>query len=555
MTDPELTYQALVSGNPSGLRGDAETLMSVSAKLNDARTGIETAAGVPVWVGGAANAYTMRASSLVYGVSVVREAVVRAQGALLTAEAAYLDLESQAITIIGKWRQRDTAMPALLTQLYAYLVQGALLAVGRSYNRQLAAIAAALKGEPVDTSELDEETRAWVEKGAARTEGWAGGGLGPMIPNIAANGDDRGLIPQGLGYDPETRSLLQTYYPEAGGDSVLSVVDEVTGNEQTEVKLGGFGEEVDKPNHHAGGVAVDGDSVYVTDNGKVFEYSLKDIQAAVPGTTVQQTRPPTFVDAHSYSAVHDGTLYVGDHYQNVMYAYQKDATGTWQQVRAPDGAPLTIPTPDRVQGVLVRDGEFVFSTSFGRTNESAVVVQDRDTGERSDEYPFPNMAEGIVEVDGQVYVTYESGAAKYDHVNSKTPWWPFDEEDNPDDLWAMRYLTATPLGELGLESEVEVEPATLRSASSDLDDAAFVVNKQHTEISDVDVAATDFGMVPAAAALAKAIDTLVTEAAAQLKLGGLAVADLADGLWNSGKDYDVTDLAVQAAFDSLRSTA
>lgn len=553
MTDPESTYQALLTGNPAALAGYVDTLATVGTRLDRARTDIETAAGVPVWVGGAANAYAVRVSSLTYGVSVNREVAARVHGALDTAESAYRAMETRADSLIAGWRGRDRSMPVLVEELFARIFNGVLVAAGRNYNRQLTAIKAVLSGEEVDTDDLDEATREWVERGEARTDDWindTGGGLGPLIPNTAATGDDRGLIPQGLGYDPATRSLLQAYY-KGGQPSVLAVIDEVTGRELTEVELGGYGYDDTRPGH-VGGVTVDGNSVYVTDSGKVYEYSLSDIRSTGPGRTVEQVRMPTNVAASSYSAFHDGRLYVGSHDRNVMYVYEKDARGEWTQVRDTGGDAVAIATPEKTQGVLVRDGEFVFSTSYGRQNESALVVQDRTNGERSDEYPMPNMAQGVVEVDGQVYVTYESGAGKFDSAGTGPLGWLWGVPDD-DGLWATRNLTTLPLSALGLETEVEVEPATLRSASGDLEDAAFALTKQHTVVTGIQVGTADFGDFPAAASLARSVDKMIGATSRSLKIGGRAVTELAEGLWNSGRDYDRTDLAVQEAFRKLRA--
>lgn len=552
MTDPERTYRSLVSGDPAALAGHVRTLSAMSSRLDRARTDVDTAAGVPVWTGGAANAYAARASSLTYGISVNREVTGRLHGALDVAEAAYRAMESSADAVIAGWRGRDQPLPPLVEEIFARVFNGALVGLGRAYDRQLTAIRAVLSGEEVDTDDLDEQTREWVERGQERTDDWldeTGGGLGPLIPNTAATGDGRGLIPQGLGYDPLTRSLLQAYYKD-GEPSVLAVVDEVTGKELTEVELGGYGYDDTRPGH-VGGVTVDGDSVYVTDSGKVYEYSLREIRAAGPGTTVEQVQRPTDVAASSYSAFRDGRLYVGDHDASVMYVYEKDAHGVWVPVRDSDGGALSIATPDKAQGVLVRDGEFVFSTSHGRQNESALVVQDRDSGERSDEYPLPNMSQGVVEVDGQLYVTYESGAEKFDDAGTGGAGWLWGVPDD-DGLWAMRNLTTTPLSALGLEPEVEVEPATLRSASGDMEDAAFALGRQSSVAAGLTVTAADFGDFPAAAPLATVVDDSVGAISRSLEVGSRAVRELAESLWSSGHDYDRTDQQVQAAFHQLR---
>lgn len=552
MTDPEATYKDLVTGDPATLNSHVDTLSTVGPKLDNALVGIDDASGVPAWTGGPANAYSVRVMSIASGVSRDRERVSRAYGGLATAVSAYERMESSANVLIASWRNRNPDLPDVIEELFARIFNGCLVRLGTNYNTQLTAIKAVLDGDEVDKDDLDDDTREWVERGEDKNDDWrddTDGELGPLIPNIAANGDDRGLTPQGLGYDPATRSLLQAYYKD-GEKSVLAVIDEVTGKEIAEVKLGPHEDENAIPGH-VGGVTTNGDSVYVTDNGKVYEYSLKEIRAARPGEEVLQTEEPIDVDASSYMAFHDGKLYVGSHKGNKLYAYEKDSSGTWQEVRDSDGSQLVIETPDLVQGVMVRDGEFIFSTSYGRQNESALVVQDRYTGERSDEYPLPNMSQGVVEVDGELYVTYESGAEQFDDAGSPFGWfWGVPDEDG---LWAMQHMTRTPLSELGLDPAFEVEPATLRSASRDLEDPAAVLAAQHKVLKGVNVVFTEFGDFPAASSLAVSVNIVLNTAELSLQTSGKATDQLAEALWNSAGDYDSSDQLIRQAFRRLHA--
>jgi len=112
----------------------------------------------------------------------------------------------------------------------------------------------------------------------------------------------------------------------------------------------------------------------------------------------------------AYSAIKDGKLYLGDFKANTMYVYEKDpSSGKWVQAGDP------VKTPDECQGVLVRDEGYVFSSSYGRDNGSSLIIQNRDDEtDRSDPYVLPNMSQGVVEVNGELGVTYESGAEKFD---------------------------------------------------------------------------------------------------------------------------------------------
>jgi hypothetical protein len=230
-------------------------------------------------------------------------------------------------------------------------------------------------------------------------------GDGPPIVHI---GDGSDWVPQGLGYDPATDRLLTTYYSSPDGDPdrdagiLLSIQDRATGNEVLSAVLAG-------PDH-GGGVAIDGDHVWVTSSdGYVYLYSLADIQAANGATVQPQTR--FAVPASAYLTVHGGRLYVGSFDEEdpgSVYSVPLGADGQ------PSGPPVFETTaPPRSQGLAVTDDGFVFSTSWGRKNPSELISISRSGEVRR--LQAPNMSEGIVIVDGRLYVVYESGASAYQY--------------------------------------------------------------------------------------------------------------------------------------------
>lgn len=539
MTDPEPIYKSLTSGNPSGLRADEASLNGATRSLNAAQNQVEGAAGVPVWTGEPANAYCGRVIGILHGVAVNRVVLARIEAGLDGAAQAYDTLDFQASWIISAWRNRPS-MPSLVDAVFARVCIIALLRVGKDYNAKLQVLDALVRGERVDLDDLDEDTRKWVEQGIEKSGDWRnndGNGLGPLIPNlITSTGDDRGLIPQGASYDPAGNAIVQGYYRHDGAP-VLSLIDEVTGQELTEVNLAGHPGTSGSVPTHVGGVAVDGDRVYVTDNGTVYEYSLKEIRSANPGDVVEQTAIPQDVPGGSYATYEGKYLYTGDFEDDVMYVYKRDPYGYWVEVDR-------VETPEDVQGVAVHDGKYVFSTSHGRENGSSLIVQDAETGDRSDPHALPNMSQSVMEINGQMVVTYESGAEDYLDPN--------DDED-ADDMWATRYMTTTSLDALGLEPDFEVEPATLRSASRDLEDPAYTLNQLKGIVAGISVSASDFGDVPAATDVANAITAKLSTTKRSLRYGHKAVTLLSEALWNSGDDYDQSDLRIQQAFDKLRA--
>lgn len=557
MTDPDIEYRRLVSGDAAAVRSLAESIDAALRTLTGVREDLGAAAEVPVWSGGAAMAFTLRAAGLRQGLSLTRTTLVRARGALETAAGAYETVEDHADYYIGFWRNRPGGLPAAIEEIFARVVNARLLSVGSAYNRQLAGIHAVLAGDDVDLDELDDETRAWVEEGLAKNEEWLEGNaseLGPLIPNTAATGDDRGWIPQGLGYVPVTGTLIQAYYTKDGdnhGDaSYLALIDEATGKEIGEVTLGDTYRDADgnlvtgSTPTHAGGVSVQGDNVYVVDNGEIYTYSLRDLQGATHGDVVPQKAPPqSGLDGGSYSAVKDGRLYLGDHEKDELYVYERDSAGAWVNVQ-------TVDTPPNTQGVLVRDGEFVFSASSGRHEDhSQLYTQDFD-GNRSDAYLLPSMSQGVVEVDGNLVVTYESGAEEFDHAIARTSgwWWLLDDYR---DLWANPYMTRTPLADLGLDEDVEVEPGTLLGAAAEFGATVGELKGVAADVAGVRVPAHILGDVPKAAQLSFAVDELLASGADSLRTGARAVDAVAELLSSTAKDYSQTDDRVGGAFRGI----
>jgi uncharacterized protein YukE len=552
--DPEPDHGRIVSGDPGALTASADTLADVGHDLDDARARIHDTSTTTGWSGPGAASFQSRVTTLTHGVGVNRTALARARGALDTAATACATAQQQADHYIAFWRNRPAGLLPVLEQILALAVRARLVEVATAYSQQLTGIAGVLKGQDVDLDTLDAETRAWVEQGLEKNREWAeesGGTFGPLIPNTAATGDGRGLIPQGLGYDPRTGTYVMSYYTK-DGTSTLALVDAATGQEIGDVGLGAppRGPLSDHGPQHAGGVSVSGDEVVVVDKGRVYTYSMSDLRAERGGGTVTPSSAQTVDEGGSYSALHDGRLYLGDYAANKLYVYEKDGLGNWQPVRDASGRPEIHDTPDVAQGLVVRDGEFVFSTSPNRFDEGSLVVQDRDTGDRSDPYDLPNMAEGVVEVDGNLVTTYESSADYYDNDGSDWGWLP--GVPDADDLWANPYLTLTPLSALGLGGDFEVRPGTLRQASHALDRPSSQLASASSKVSGVRVDARALGEVPGATTFASAVTTLLDAASDSLRSGSKAVALVSDNLMDSARDYERTDEAVGGAFGGLQ---
>ena len=154
----------------------------------------------------------------------------------------------------------------------------------------------------------------------------------------------------------------------------------------------------------------------------------------------------------------------------------------------------TVPTPDHCQGVLVRDGEYVFSASSGRHEDhSKLYVQDFD-GNRSDPYPLPSMSQG---------------------------------------------------------EDVEVVPGTLQCAAAELAGPVGELRSAAAEVDSVRVPAHVLGEVPQAALLSASVGELTTSAVDSLRTRSCAVDAVAEVLRSTAQDYTRIDDGVSGAFGRM----
>jgi hypothetical protein len=207
----------------------------------------------------------------------------------------------------------------------------------------------------------------------------------------------------------------------------------------------------------------------------------------------------------------------------------------------------------------VRDDGFIYSTSEGRTNSSTMVVQqghgDYDQDAASS-YEFPNMAEGIVEVDGQLVATYESGASPYQHAKA-SDWLDrlFGGNDD-DELWASPFMTQTPLSALGLTpegsaGELEAEPQTLTKAAAALGDPVSTLKRQAGILEGVTLPAHLLGDVPSAGGFSAAVTSRVGPVSQSARTSAAGVELLAEALDAASHRYGTTDDHVSGGMQRL----
>lgn len=542
MAGPKVFYDKLMAGSPATVTALETNVSTAMTHVHGAVEDIHLAEGRPVWDSpDARTLYNMRAWATRAVAQVSSMRLNRTELCLRMAADNYREIRLDAEDLWAQWRtlRQPPVTHPNFPQMQAAWTQAFIYLVSRHDNELDQAL------QFLSAKAPDEE---WFITGlvrAMRFDLGTGNDLGPLIPGTALTGDDTGLTPQGLGYDPATGNLVQTSY--ADGRSVLTIIDPDTGTVINTVDLGPAGS--DAPGH-AGGVQVDGDSVWVSGGGQMFRYSLADITATTPGGTVPvqgtAAHPDGVVDveASSFSTIHDGVMYVGrweaNHYRpGELYSYALDeSSGRWER----SGGPWSI--PGETQGISIRDDRIYFSISEGRHFDSTLRSYDfnhlQETGRLGSplgEERLPPMSEGIVALPDGVHTTYESGSSSYSSPTEVKGAHPYGGVGS---LWPGLNMTVTPYGELGGD-EIALEPPTLDEASRLFGQAETALDTCDREIARLHLPATSLGDVENAGVFARAVNDHLSTTSRWLDEGRVSAATTRAGLIETARDYEETD--------------
>lgn len=255
------------------------------------------------------------------------------------------------------------------------------------------------------------------------------------------------IVPQGFAYDKENGVYLYTAYMADGSASRVYIYD---GDNYRYVLLT---DENGAPHTgHVGGIAAGESKVWIADGDKVWVLEKDELYNSKESITLTQK----FVSESTASCctVYDGYLWIAEFYDGSHYFTKeshKFITATGQENNAficaykidetmpsgiMDSAPEKIfSAPDKVQGIAFdKEGNLYISTSWGATNTELIKhrnvlinVNDADFAVSGQKVPVwyldslslekviqaPPMGEGIVYMDGRLYVLYESATLKY----------------------------------------------------------------------------------------------------------------------------------------------
>lgn len=267
---------------------------------------------------------------------------------------------------------------------------------------------------------------------------------------------ENGYVPQGYCLSEDNRYHVISYY-HSEKPSILAFVAVSDGECIKVVNL-----KTANGNDftgHAGGIAQENGWLYVCHGSKIYRISMADIINAENGGSVSLGASVQTDVKCSYINSDGEYLYAGEFYTfDFDGAYDTDASHhtvvsaaerSYSRCNAYklsdfeaafDGAELlpefVLTTPNRVQGFArLADGSFILSTSFGRNNDSFMLVYDDVTKNECDfEIDFngkkipayylsnnaknatlrePPMLEGVDANGNEIIGIFESGAKKY----------------------------------------------------------------------------------------------------------------------------------------------
>ena len=269
-------------------------------------------------------------------------------------------------------------------------------------------------------------------------------------------GTESGYVPQGYCLSEDGKYHMISYY-HSEQPSVIALVDTYTGDLVKAVNLKtANGKDF---TGHAGGIAQENGWFYVCHGSKIYRIAMADIMNVQNGGIVTLGAGVQTDVKCSYINSDGEYLYAGEFYTfDFDGAYDTDASHhtsvslterSYSRCNsyklsdfeaAFDGAELVpefvLTTPNKVQGFArLEDGSFVLSTSFGRNNDSFMLVyEDVTAGENDFEIDFngkkvpayhlsnkcktetlrePPMLEGLDASGNKVIGIFESGATKY----------------------------------------------------------------------------------------------------------------------------------------------
>ena len=242
-----------------------------------------------------------------------------------------------------------------------------------------------------------------------------------------------GFVCQGICVSEENGKILVSGYMTDDRNSRIYVTDYDSNSYYVELTRDG-----EKYTGHAGGIAVVGDTVYISNASKLFIASLSDILGAKNGDKVDIGSGVPVNSAASFVFADESYVYVGEYNdpneKQKPHVYETPSGVNHSIIERYSHDDLENPDKiysigDYVQGVcFTPDGRIIFSTSHGLTSTEYYVYRESEAtdsgnsldgapvyylGECTEQISGPAMGEDLDWFDGRVLTLSESASNKY----------------------------------------------------------------------------------------------------------------------------------------------
>lgn len=218
-------------------------------------------------------------------------------------------------------------------------------------------------------------------------------------------GLDDGFVCQGICVSEENGVILVSGYMADKSHSRIYVTDFESNSYFVELTRNGG----EKYTGHAGGIALTGDTVYISNGSKLYVFSLTDVLNAKNGEKVDIGEGVKVSSAASFVYADEEYVYVGE-FNNPAEEQKEHIYGENHSIiEKYSHDDLENPVKiysigDYAQGVcFTPDGKVIISTSYGLTSTVYYVYNEADatdTGEMLDGAPVYMLGECVREVNG-----------------------------------------------------------------------------------------------------------------------------------------------------------
>ncbi len=201
-------------------------------------------------------------------------------------------------------------------------------------------------------------------------------------------GNKNKYVPQGMTYSSTWDAVLQTSYNSKHTVSILSVTDFKTGKLLKTLEI----KQIDGSDntHHVGGITTDEETVWITSDYEINEFSLQEIMETKK-KTIQSQKHTKLINRGDFCTFYDGILWIGDFYLDPFYpvpdnnpllmGFKITTDMTYDQPE------FIISLPKMVQGMIITpDYRFLFTESFTNLISSKLEIYDNILNQKADTY-------------------------------------------------------------------------------------------------------------------------------------------------------------------------